>query len=1300
MKRRILAFLIILVLTALTIGMGLATSPEVDRWIRDAIVGQLEKHLEVKVRLGGFERNLFLTRVTFTDVTLSDLDGTGRSVTTTRLSISVDPYAFLRGTLYLKTVRLEGVSLDVTRKHDGTVRIEPLSPFQLAREGDGGPSFPMRFEIGEIILVGGGVSFSDEPYGLALEMEDVAISVTRGRFTPKSWRNATIRTGGGEVSWRGLGEGFPVRFRSFRADLVYTPAELRIKGVQISGGPLNLNLSGQLPFLKNGEFHGEASLIVDLDQLPWLPGGTGGQVSLDGNVGGNPLDPSFKGQLRGRDLHVAGRDLHDLEAGISIGLPGCRIADARVVYRKEVVRGHGELRFQAGFPYELVAGAHGYPLSKLIEEVRGGALSLEGSVNADLMVSGNLSGGGTSIAMEGEIEVPLGAEGTSPARFRLTGMYEGAALEGLDLVLETGSLHLGVTGSLRAGGPDLRVFAEETDLGRWGVFPVAGGITGSVTLDGEVGGQWKEVEGKIDATVKKPELGRFSADLMVAHLDIDRAGVSLPMLSLETGSSSLVGQGSFPWSRKPGEQWFVVEISEGNVEDLMHSAGFEAVLSGQIDGRVEAVSGPSGWEADGRALLRSGAVLEENFDEIQTEGTFGNGTLKLNKVRILKNERVILGKGSVSKGRYEAVFRSGDPVLLEDVRYLRKLKVFLAGNVDVEGTVQGKLDGSELDVQAKMSWDQASFEGRTWRSGDARVRIRDRELTATANLLDGIFTADAKTSLGGDFPFSGTIRTLQTADREALNDLLGVRIPADAVSMTLLAEAQASGFLKSLKKTRVKGTIGRGDLKIRGINFRSDENINFTYSPKVGIRFLDATLWSGESVVAGTLLIAPGAAIEGSLKGNVDLRGFSFLKPSVHQFSGLALVQLQVTGTLSQPVLNGSIRLQGAQCVASIPFDLPVRGLTGELEIVGNRLRSGGITGESGGGTIRMEGDLVLESFKPVQGELNWKAESVPVRFPEGLDTINRADIGLRFSDGRGILRGTVSMDEGRYTREVDIENLISLIGEGMNAPKNLTPNDEASERGDWLILDIRMETASPIDVDIKLLRGTANGDLHLQGTAAKPVLVGRIEIIEGTIVYRGHVFDVTSGSVGFFNPARIEPAFDFSGRTEVTGLDREGNVTEYIVDLLATGVPEKFKLDLLSSPSLSEIDIVSLLTWGAVGEQAFASRTGRSAAEATLLLTRELRGSLETGVRRLTGFDRVIINPSAVTSTGERTTRIQVDKRLSESVYLMYSTPVLTSEEQEVLLKYRLSDSFSLIGEQRGEEDFGLDLDFQFQIP
>jgi autotransporter translocation and assembly factor TamB len=347
-----------------------------------------------------------------------------------------------------------------------------------------------------------------------------------------------------------------------------------------------------------------------------------------------------------------------------------------------------------------------------------------------------------------------------------------------------------------------------------------------------------------------------------------------------------------------------------------------------------------------------------------------------------------------------------------------------------------------------------------------------------------------------------------------------------------------------------------------------------------------------------------------------------------------------------------------------------------------------------------MSGDLFMSGFKPVQGALLWKAEAVPIRYPEGLDTVNRADLGLKFSDGRGFLRGTINMDLGTYQREVDLDNLIALIGENNTEEENLQRENGENTEGDWLSLDVEMVTSSPLRVEIKLVRGEAAGNLHLRGTASAPVLTGRLEMTEGSIEYRGHVFEVTSGFVGFLNPKQIEPSFDFSGRTEVTGFDREGVVTDYTVELLATGVPEKFKLDLVSSPALSETDIVSLLTWGAVGEQAFALRSGISAEEATLLLTRELKGKLETEVERVTGFDRFTINPTAISSSGERTTRIQVDKKLSEKFYLTYSTPILASEEQEVLVKFRITKSLSLIGEQLGERDYGLDLDFQFEIP
>ncbi|MCJ7501126.1 translocation/assembly module TamB, partial [bacterium] len=692
-------------------------------------------------------------------------------------------------------------------------------------------------------------------------------------------------------------------------------------------------------------------------------------------------------------------------------------------------------------------------------------------------------------------------------------------------------------------------------------------------------------------------------------------------------------------------------------------------------------------------------ILAEPFEEIYLAGNFTEDVFTADRLAVVKDGRRLEGSGSIKGDEYRVKVRTLDPILVEGVEYIKIIRVPLGGEISFSGEASGNLDGSGLRASTDLTWDQITYEGRTWRSGKGAFLFNGSKLEAKADLFDGELSAAASVDLRGEFPFSGTIFTPATIDRMGINDFIGVGIPGSIVSGDISVRADASGILANVNKTYVDGIITDADFTINGVHFISQDQIPFDYFPETGIRFTKLPLRSGESVISGTLRIAPDAGIEGSVDGSIDLAGLTFLEPTVDSFSGQAITQLKVDGSLTEPVLNGSIELLGNKCVAHLPFDLPVSDLKGKIEIVGDRLHISEIRGKAEGGTLLMSGELFMFGFKPVQGSLSWKAEGIPIHFPEGLDTVNRADLGLKFSDGRGFLRGTVTMDQGIYTREVDIDNLIALIGEGNIA--SAEPQIEGGEgaEGKWLNLDVEMVTASPLLVDIKLIRGEAAGNLHLRGTAAAPVLTGRLEMTEGSLEYRGHTFEIIGGSVGFINPKRIEPDFDFSGRAEVTGFDREGTVTDYTVELLASGVPEKFKLDLTSSPVLSEADIAALLTWGAVGEQAFASRGGLSAAEATLLLTRALKGKLETEVEKVTGFDRFTINPSSVSSSGERTTRIQVDKKLSEKFYLTYSTPILASEEQEVLVKYRVTKSLSLIGEQLGERDYGLDLDFQFEI-
>ena len=1280
--------------------MKVASNPAVDRWLRNSIVEQAEKHLGVYLQLGELERNIILTRITLTDVTLRDLKGSGNSITVSRLVVAIDPYAFFRGKILIKDLKLEGMSLDIVRHEDGTIAVDPLFPFWQTQPRTRGRSARLGFEIENVAFMDVDLSYKDIPAGLLVKLDEVVIVLKRNRFDPPNRRTINLGAKEGDVAWRVFPEGRTVAIDSLSGVLSVTPDELLISKLGIDTGPLSLQLSGTLPFRSGAFLSGDLSMSMDIGELPWLIPDSDGRITLDGNVGGDLSSPSFRGQLDGVDVRVAGRVMNRISADIHLDSEGCTLRGGKINYRGEELLSEVDLNFRRNLPFAMRVQTQQYPLHKVLEEVGGKTDSTKGYVSADLMIQGKLSGGASAIAMEGEMRVPVGGNTLRTMDVDLSGRYEDGSLHDLLLNARSGGMELKLGGLLSADGPLLDLSLVDEDFESWHEVPGLEELGGSVVLNGVVKGDWENVEASLDLEFLNPSWDRFRGDLLQAHVDMDSSGFSLPMLTLKAGSSVLVGRASLPWDDDGDKPWVNVSVTDGQIEDLLVAAGLDFQVRGKLRGNIYASSTGSGWEGDVRLTLQTGRILQEPFEEIYLAGNFTRSVFAIDRLAVLKDGRRLEGSGSIKGDEYSISVRTLDPILVEGVQYLKIIKVPLGGEISLSGEASGNLDGSELRARTDLSWDQVTYEGRTWRSGRGTFLFKGPKVEAKAELLDGELSAVASVDLRGEFPFSGTIFTPSTIDRMGINDFLGVGIPGKIVSGDIDVRADVRGILANVHKTHVDGIITDADFTVKGIHFTSHDQIPFDYYPETGIRFVKMPLRSGGSVIGGTLRIAPDAGIEGSVDGSIDLEGLTFLKPTVDSFSGQALIQLKVAGSLTEPVLNGSIEILETECVAHLPFDLPVSDLEGKLEIVGNRLHISEIRGKPEGGRLWMSGDLFMSGFKPVQGSLLWKAEAVPIRYPEGLDTVNRADLGLKFSDGRGFLRGTISMDQGTYNREVDIDNLIALIGEGNVAREDTQRENGEKTEGKWLSLDVEMVTASPLVVDIKLVRGEASGNLHLRGTASAPVLTGRLEMTEGSIEYRGHVFEVTNGSVGFINPKQIEPSFDFSGRTEVTGFDREGTVTDYTVELLANGVPGKFQLDLVSSPALSEADIASLLTFGAVGEQAFASRAGLSAAEATLLLTRELRGKLEAEVEKVTGFDRFTIKPSAVSSRGERTTRIQVDKKLSENLFITYSTPILANEEQEVLVKYRITKSLSLIGETLGEGDYGLDLDYQFEIP
>ena len=224
-----------------------------------------------------------------------------------------------------------------------------------------------------------------------------------------------------------------------------------------------------------------------------------------------------------------------------------------------------------------------------------------------------------------------------------------------------------------------------------------------------------------------------------------------------------------------------------------------------------------------------------------------------------------------------------------------------------------------------------------------------------------------------------------------------------------------------------------------------------------------------------------------------------------------------------------------------------------------------------------------------------------------------------------------------------------------------------------------------------------------MQGTAQQPQLLGYIEVDRGEVFFEGNRYFVTSGSVDFSDPTKIDPFFDVEAETSVRV---PGQI--YRVIFHAAGTAERFVPDLTSDPPLPAIDILALLL-GSVHDPAEgelrAIRTGAEAdrqllqARAAQLLTNPISSGFGQVVEESFGVDSFQIGSSLSDATSRQTAelrptaRLTIGKRVSDRAYLTLSR-ALTGGERDllILLEYDQSDRLSWVLSQNEDRTYAID--------
>jgi translocation and assembly module TamB len=239
----------------------------------------------------------------------------------------------------------------------------------------------------------------------------------------------------------------------------------------------------------------------------------------------------------------------------------------------------------------------------------------------------------------------------------------------------------------------------------------------------------------------------------------------------------------------------------------------------------------------------------------------------------------------------------------------------------------------------------------------------------------------------------------------------------------------------------------------------------------------------------------------------------------------------------------------------------------------------------------------------------------------------------------------------------------------------------------------VHVLTAPQLEVALSLAKLSGDADLHIRGTLAAPVVLGRVDINQGELTFNGTNYQVDRGDILFINPIRIEPIID---------VELSARVRDYDVTLMFHGTVDKLSATYRSDPPLPSSDIIALLALGHTRQdelQNIPNQPTLAAPTGSTELAAALNAAMSSRVQRLFGISRIKIdpigNPEATTTAtqADRGPTVTVEQQVSNRITLTYITNLAQSAQQVIEVVFQINRNVSLDGIRDQNDVLGFDV-------
>jgi translocation and assembly module TamB len=900
------------------------------------------------------------------------------------------------------------------------------------------------------------------------------------------------------------------------------------------------------------------------------------------------------------------------------------------------------------------------------------------------------------------------ADVTPPARpansqFPLTAHVQGVyragpgELELAELTASTRATQIHASGTLSSTAA-LKLSVTTTDLGEWQpVFAAAGypgqipvTLKGHASFNGNATGKLSQIaiagnlqsqdfETLIPATSHTPEK---MVDWNALRADIQ---LSPSIFAARNGTLSRDPDSvKFDFHVQLNQRRFSdtsplqahLDTEHADLSGILALAGYSYPITGTVDLHLQVAGTRASPQAQGHVLLRDGSIYGEPVERFSSSLNFNGEEAELNNIQLTHYESSVTGGATYNSSSHAFRFNlTGDNFDLTRISILQSARISVAGRADFTASGSGSLEQPTLNAAIHLhdlTLDQE-------RAGEFTINAvsqgADLRITGQSQFEQAELKVDGNVHLREDWPADVYFRfhqfELDSIFRTYLRGAVTGHSRADG-------EVHMVGPLRRPRELQFTANVDNLDADVEDVKIKNQGPIRFSVANQS--LQIDQFHLVGENTdisANGRVHLTGDRELDLKAQGQVNLKLIESFNPDFTS-SGVVSVDVAVAGPLAKPVLQGRVQVaRGA--IAYIDLPSALSDINGSLVFNQDRLQIESLTAHTGGGLVTFGGYATAYNGK-FNFDLSVRGQDVRLRYPPGVSAMANTDLHFVGSAAASTLSGEIIVTKLAMTPGFDFGGYLDRSQSSAMAPTNRLLNR--------IRLDVHIATTPELQMQTASVRLSGDADLHLRGTAAKPAILGRADVIEGEVQFNGTKYRLERGDITFINPVTTTPVLDLQATTRVQ---------DYDITLNLNGQIDRPNVTYRSEPPLPTSDIIGLLAFGQASEESSQLNQSQSAFNSetsNAILSAALNATVSNRVQKLFGVSRIKIDPQGFTTETSSTQTgpaVTIEQQVKNNLTLTYTTNVAGASQQLIQVEYNITRNVSIVAvrDQNGVVSF-----------